>query len=162
MSHSLLNEKISKFKGQFKEHTHMPTIKNVECVYKHAYFMMLLVCGILKIYTNELICKTGTDLQTGENKFVIMECDGGRVRGLVGEFGIDMYTLMYLKWSSKDLPHSTENSGQCYVTASVEKEFEKRIYIYTHTYIHVCVCINYIYIYITESLFCTHESNTAL
>lgn len=63
MSHSLLNEKFSKFKGQFKEHTHMPTIKNVECVYKHAYFMMLLVCGILKIYTNELICKTGTDSQ---------------------------------------------------------------------------------------------------
>ena len=55
MSHSLVNEKISKFKGQFKEHTHVPTIKNVECVYKHAYCMMLLVCGILKIYTNELI-----------------------------------------------------------------------------------------------------------
>ena len=46
LSHSLVNEKISKFKGQFKEHAHMPTIENVECVYKHAFCMMLLICGL--------------------------------------------------------------------------------------------------------------------
>lgn len=46
LSHSLVNEKISKLKGQFKEHAHMPTIENVDCVYKHAYCMMLLICGL--------------------------------------------------------------------------------------------------------------------
>lgn len=41
MSRFEVNEKISKFKGQFKEYAHMPTIENVECAYKHAYCMML-------------------------------------------------------------------------------------------------------------------------
>ena len=38
--------------------------------------------------------------------------------GIVRKFGIDMYTLLYLKWIiNKDLPNSTWNSAQCYVTA---------------------------------------------
>ena len=37
---------------------------------------------------------------------------------IVREFGIDMYTLLYLKWiTNKDLLYSTGNSAQCYVTA---------------------------------------------
>ena len=37
--------------------------------------------------------------------------------GIVREFGMDMYTLMYLKWiTNKDLLYSTENSAQYYVT----------------------------------------------
>ena len=36
--------------------------------------------------------------------------------GIVREFGIDMYTLLYLKWiTNKDLLYSTGNSAQCYV-----------------------------------------------
>ena len=40
-----------------------------------------------------------------------------RVEGLGGgidwEFGIDMYTLLYLKWvTNKDLPYSMGNSAQ--------------------------------------------------
>ena len=32
------------------------------------------------------------------------------------EFGIDMYTLLYLKWiTNKDLLYSTWNFAQCYV-----------------------------------------------
>ena len=32
---------------------------------------------------------------------------------IVREFGIDMYTLLYLKWvTNKDLPYSTGNSVQ--------------------------------------------------
>ena len=43
---------------------------------------------------------------------------GGRVGGgIVREFGIDMYTLLYLKWiTNKDLLYSTGNSAQYYVT----------------------------------------------
>ena len=42
------------------------------------------------------------------------EKDEGRE---VREFGIDMYTLLYLKWiTNKDLPCTTGNSAQCYIT----------------------------------------------
>ena len=37
--------------------------------------------------------------------------------GIVREFGIDMYTLLYLKWiTNKDLLYSTGNSAQYSVT----------------------------------------------
>jgi len=40
--------------------------------------------------------------------------DGG---GIHWEFGIDTYTLLYLKWiTNKDLLYSTGNSAQYYVT----------------------------------------------
>ena len=43
---------------------------------------------------------------------------GGRMGGgIVREFGIDMYTLLYLKWiTKKDLLYSTGNSAGYYVT----------------------------------------------
>ena len=44
---------------------------------------------------------------------------GGRVGrgGIIREFGIDMYTLLYLEWiANKDLLYSTGNSAQYYVT----------------------------------------------
>ena len=41
----------------------------------------------------------------------------GRDGGMVREFGMDMYTLPYLKWiTHKDLLYSTWNSAQAYVT----------------------------------------------
>ena len=37
--------------------------------------------------------------------------------GIVREFGIDKYTLLYLEWiTNKDLLYSTGNSAQYYVT----------------------------------------------
>ena len=37
----------------------------------------------------------------------------GKGGGIVGEFGIDMYTLLYLKWViNRDLLYSTGNSAQ--------------------------------------------------
>ena len=37
---------------------------------------------------------------------------------IVREFGMDMYTLLYLKWiTNKDLLYSRGNSAQCYVAA---------------------------------------------
>ena len=42
----------------------------------------------------------------------------------VKEFGMDMYTLLYLEWiTNKDLQYSTGNSALCYVAAWVEAEF---------------------------------------
>ena len=44
--------------------------------------------------------------------------------GIVREFWIDMYTLLYLKWiTNKVLLCSTGNSAQCYVAAWMGGEF---------------------------------------
>ena len=44
--------------------------------------------------------------------------------GIVREFGMDMYTLLYLKWIiSQDLVYSTGNSAQCFVAAWMGREF---------------------------------------
>ena len=43
---------------------------------------------------------------------------------IVREFGIDMYTLLYLKWiTNKALLYSAGNSTQCYVAAWMGEEF---------------------------------------
>ena len=40
-----------------------------------------------------------------------------RREGIVRKFGINMYTLLHLKWiTNKDLSYSTGNSAQYYVT----------------------------------------------
>ena len=44
--------------------------------------------------------------------------------GIVKEFGMDMCTLLYLKWiTNKDLLCSTWSSAQCYVVSWMEGEF---------------------------------------
>ena len=44
-----------------------------------------------------------------------MVASGGRMgKGIVREFGTDMYTVLYLKWiTNKDLLYSPGNSAQC-------------------------------------------------
>ena len=38
---------------------------------------------------------------------------------IVGEFGIDRYTLLYLKWiANRDLLYSIWNSAQCHTVAA--------------------------------------------
>ena len=61
-----------------------------------------------------------TDLQ---NKLMLVgEKDG--LKGIVREFWMDMYTLLYLKWiTNKDPLYSTWNSAQCYVAAWMGGEF---------------------------------------
>ena len=45
--------------------------------------------------------------------------------GIVREFGVDMHTLLDLKWITyKNLLYSTGNSAQCYVEAWMGGEFE--------------------------------------
>ena len=44
--------------------------------------------------------------------------------GIVREFGMDMYTLLYLKWiTNKVLLYSTGKSVQCYVAVWMGREF---------------------------------------
>ena len=51
---------------------------------------------------------------------------GGRGwrKGIAGDLGMDMYTLLYLTWiTNKDLLYSSWNSAQCYVAAWIGGEF---------------------------------------
>ena len=79
---------------------------------------------------------------------------GGRGRrerrgeGTVWESGMDMYTLLYLKWiTKKDLLYSTGNSAQCYVAAWMGGKFWGEWI--------PCICV-------TESLHCSPETITTL
>ena len=56
-----------------------------------------------------------TDL---ENKLMVAGAGEGRGGGIVREFGMDVYTLLYLKWiTNKDVLYSAWNSAQCHVAA---------------------------------------------
>ena len=55
--------------------------------------------------------------------------------GIVRELGIDMYTLLYLKWkANKVLLYSMGNSAQFNVAASMEGEFGKE---WIHVYLRL-------------------------
>ena len=67
--------------------------------------------------------------------------------GINQEFGMNIFTLLYIKQiTKKDLLYRTGNYIQYSVITFKEKEAEKI----------------YIYIYKTESLCCTPETNTTL
>ena len=68
-----------------------------------------------------------TDL---ENELIVPR---GRMRGgIVREFGMDMCTLLYLKWiTNNDLLYNTGNSALCYVAAWMGGEFGREwMYVY--------------------------------
>ena len=49
---------------------------------------------------------------------------GGGRGGIVREFGMDMYILLYFKWITNKGPlYSTENSAQCYMVTRMGEEF---------------------------------------
>ena len=89
------------------------------------YLMIFLICVILKRNgTNELIYKTETEYRLRERTYGLWGVGEGWGEGIGRVFGIDMYTLLYLKWiTNKDLLYSTGNSVQCYVAVWMRGEF---------------------------------------
>ena len=76
--------------------------------------------NVKRNYTNELIYET--DLK---NELMVVRGEE-QGEGIVREFEINMYTLLYLKWvTNKDLLYSTVNSAQCYVAAWMGGGFGK-------------------------------------
>ena len=70
--------------------------------------------------TNELDRSRLTELA---NELTVIREEGWG-KGIVMEFGMVMYTLLYLTWkTNKDLLYSTGNSAQCYVAAWMGGEF---------------------------------------
>ena len=63
-------------------------------------------------------------------------CQGeGWGEGILREFGMDMYTLLYLTCiTNKDLLYSTWNSAQCYVAAWMGGEFGGK-WIHAHVWL---------------------------
>ena len=73
---------------------------------------------------------------------------GRMEEGTVREFGINMYTLLYLKWiTNKDLLYSSENSAQCLVAACMGGEFWEE-------WIRVCVWLSPFAIHLKLSQHC--------
>ena len=71
---------------------------------------------------------------------------------MVTEFGMGMYTWLYLKWiTNKNLLYSTGNSGQCYVATWMGGEFGG-----VGVWGRMDSCI-----YMTESLHCPSDTITA-
>ena len=55
---------------------------------------------------------------------MVIRVRGARMEIRDREFGMDICTLLYLKWiTDKDLLYSTQKSAQCYVAAWMEGEF---------------------------------------
>ena len=92
----------------------------------------------LKYDTNELIYKTEIDSQTQKTNLWLPKRKGGGGR-INSEFGINRYTLLFIKQINKDLLYSTGNYIQYLVITYNGQESEKE-------YTYVCVCI-YMYIY---------------
>ena len=62
-------------------------------------------------------------MRQAEDKLVVASGEGWR-EGIVREFGMDMCTLLYLKWiTNKDLLYSTGISAQCQVAAWMGGDF---------------------------------------
>ena len=69
-------------------------------------------------YTNELIYK-----KERVNLWLPVREEWGE--GIIREFGVEMYTLLYLKWiTNKVLLHSIWNFAHCYMAAWMRGEFE--------------------------------------
>ena len=61
----------------------------------------------------------------------------GGDRGIVREFGMNMFILLYLKWiTNKDLLYSTGYSAQCYVAAWMGGSLGETGYTHSHTHTH--------------------------
>ena len=80
--------------------------------------------------TNELTYKTGREPQTWKTNLQLP--GGGMGEGIVGEFWMDICTLLCLKWiADKDLLCNILNSAQCCVVTQMGGEFgEEWLHVY--------------------------------
>ena len=72
--------------------------------------------NLIRNDTNELF-KNRNRLIALENELMAAKKEGWG-EGIIREFGMDMYTLVYLKWVTNNIvSYSSGNSAQCYVEA---------------------------------------------
>ena len=86
--------------------------------------------------TERLSSSSSNRLTDLENELIGVGGRMGVKERIVREFGIDMYTLLYLRWiTNKDLLYRTGNSAQCYVASWMGGEFGGE-------WIHICVWVS--------------------
>ena len=103
--------------------------------------MPSFTCGIEKNDANVYIPNRLTDF---ENEITVGRSGGG---GIVREFGMNMYTLLYLKWiTNKDPHYNTWNSAQCCGRLDGKGVWGRK---------DTCICM-------AESLYCLPETITIL
>ena len=85
-------------------------------------YYILYMWNLKRNGTNELRYKTETDPQISRiNLWLLGERMEGRT---VREFGIDMYSLLYLKWiTCKDILYNTCNFALCCIAAWMGGKF---------------------------------------
>ena len=95
-------------------------LSEVSQIEKEKYCMTSLICGIQK---EMMQVNLQNRKRLTENKLMAAkEEEWGE--GIVREFRIDMYTLLYLKWiTNNNLLYSIGNSAQCCVAAWMGREF---------------------------------------
>ena len=98
-------------KSRLKHITFSKSDSKRQISYDIAYLRNLKQMMQVNLFTKQ---NRFTDL---ENKLMATRGEGSG-DGIVREFGIDMYTLLYLKWITNEdlLLYSTGNSAQYYVT----------------------------------------------
>ena len=112
---------------------------------KNKYHIVSLICGTLKKRYKQTYIQNRNRLTDIENKHGYPR---GRVERRDREFGLDMYTLLYLKWiTNKDLLYNTGNSAQCYVAAWMGGEFGGE-------WIHAYVWLSPFYVHLKLSQHC--------
>ena len=109
---------------------------------------IVMTSPIYRIY-KEMIQMNFSTKQTHRLREWIYGCwKKGWEEGIVREFGMDMYILLYLKWITKKvLLYSTGNSAQCYVAAWMGGEFGGE-------WIHVYVWLSLVAVHLKLSWYC--------
>ena len=76
---------------------------------KNKYCMLMHICGIQKNGTDEPVCKAEIETQTQRTN--VWTPRGERGGGINWEIGIEIYTLIRIKWiTNENLLYSTGNS----------------------------------------------------
>ena len=85
----------------------------------------IVYCGIYKIWYKRTYLQNRNRNIDVENKFMVIRGKGGG--GMIWGFGIDIYTLVYMKEiTNKDLLYSTENATQYSVMVNMGGNFNKK------------------------------------
>ena len=78
-----------------------------------------------------------------ESKLIVTKEEGWE-EGIVREFGIDMYTPLYLQWiTNKDLLYSKGSSAQCYGAAWMGGSLGENGYMYIYGWVALLCTSNY-------------------
>ena len=97
------------------------------------YRVISFICGLQKEMI-QMNLKNKDSYRLKKQTYGCRRSGESQGKGIIREFEMDMYTLLYLKWiTNKDPPYSIWNSAQCYVAAWMGGEFGRE---WIHVYLY--------------------------